>query len=508
MANGFFQSNQALLDRGPRPGQEGSLVLTLSDDRLGDLGRIGYADRDVAVAEANRLATDLRNAVGNGRLSADDMTALADRAARGQYDPAFAVTLAEGLGVDGMVRIPALIEAAWPGGRHGDNPGWGQVRLAPFATLLGTAMDTRAATRDLDRHDPDNQHLAADDRLSESWVDDFTSFWQPDQFDQPNNFHHSLLVRHADLPTDVLVDVADRQLDYLLAHDARPTAYMNGVPWGYRDSTTEINILGALGANDDASLQWLDQKSPGDGTLGYPGRTATNLEMLLRYDPNTEDPVLGDALATVVDNGLQHWDDRSDALFEVAVDTVGDQDAVHFDALLPVLGEGARTHIDQLAARTHEVLPGAAGQNDQNALQPLYDAHDFLEVLMVDDTAANSVYKGGVEYLQRRVLGDTGDGFGGEARDIGSLMGLITEADENAAVEVTEQRLATRAELRQGHEPAEGRGGPHPGRAGGPGRSRGPLPPQQLRGTRRRRAGPRRGLRRHRERRAPASAPS
>ena len=32
--------------------------------------------------------------------------------------------------------IPALVEAAWPGGEYGDNPGWGQERLLPFATII------------------------------------------------------------------------------------------------------------------------------------------------------------------------------------------------------------------------------------------------------------------------------------------------------------------------------------------------------------------------------------
>ncbi len=444
VANAFFQANQHLMDHPLDADRTDTMVLSLDDGSLLQLGHVGYADRDIAIAEATRLATDLRTALDDREIAADELAAMSLRAARGQYDPAFAVTFLETMGVDGMARVPFLVEAAWPGGEHAENPGWGQQQLLPFATLLGTAMDTRAATRQIDRHDLDNENLADEDRLDEAWVDEFTSFWQPDEFDQPNNFHYSLLVKDANLPTDVLVRVADRQLDYLLAHDATPSAYMNGVPWGYEDSTAELNILGALGANDDASLHWLHQKSPGDDTFGYPGRTATNLEMLLRYDPRTTDPRLGGALGTVLDNGLQHWDDRSDRLFELAVDTVGDQDSVHVDALVPVLGEGARTHMDLLAARTYEVLPTTAGQDDGNALQPLYNAHDFLQALMEDDTAANSVYLGGLEYVYDRLAADTGDGFGGESRAIGGLMGLITEADENAAVEITEQRIASR----------------------------------------------------------------
>lgn len=450
VAHGFFEANQRLTDRPLGVDQRDTLVLTVDDTTLLAKGAVGYADRDVAVAEAGRLAADLKAAMDGRAPSAEQMAALSAQAARGQHDPAFSVTFLETMGVDRLARVPALIENAWPGGDRGQSPGWGQQQLLPFAAILTTAMGTRAATRDLDRHDPDNADLADADRLSEGWVDEFTSFWQPDDFRQPNNFHYSLLVKAAELPTDVMVEVADRQLDYLLAHDATPTPYRNGLPWGTRDSTAELNILGALGANKDASLQWLDMKSPGDGTLGYPGRTVTNLEMLLSYAPNTDDPVLGSGLATVLDNGLQHWDDRSDRLFDLTVDTIGRQDEVHFDGLLPVLGEGARTHMDQLAARTGEVLAVTPGGTNQDGLAPLHNAHDFLKVLMADDTAANSVYRGGLEYVQSRVSADTGDGFGGESRAIGGLMGLITEADENAAVAVTEQRIASRESFVKG----------------------------------------------------------
>jgi hypothetical protein len=450
VANAFFQANRNLGERPLSRQQLDALVLSMGDQSILRLGHVGYADRDAAIAAAAQLTQDIRAAMEDG-ISADELDGLANRATRGQFDPAFAVTFVEGMGVDGMVRIPALIEAAWPGGEHGDNQGWGQDRLLPFATILTTAMDTRAATPQIDRHDPDNQNLADGDRLGAEWVREFTDFWQPDDFDQPNNLHYSLLVKGAALPSDVLIGVANRQLDYLLAHDATPTSYMNGIPWGIEDSVAEINILDALGANRDASLDWLGMKNPGDGTIYYPGRTATNMEMLLRYRPNTIDPILGDALAAVVDNGLQHWDSaKSDALFEIVVDTVADRGGIHFDQLLPTLGEGARTHIDQLTERTHEVMPSSVGDVDQNAQQGLYDAHDFLEVLMADDDAANSVYRGSLEFVQAALDSDTGDGFGGESRQIGGLMGLVTEADENAQVDATEARIAARQSFLDG----------------------------------------------------------
>ena len=451
MANAFFQANHNLGERPLSQEQLDALVLSMGDESILRLGHVGYADRDAAIAAASQLTQDIRAAMEDG-ISADELDGLAARATRGQFDPAFAVTFVEGMGVDGMVRIPALIEAAWPGGEYGDNPGWGQDRLLPFATILTTAMDTRAATPQIDRHDPDNQNLADGDRLGEDWVREFTNFWQPDDFDQPNNLHYSLLVKSAALPSDVLVNVANRQLDYLLAHDATPTGYMNSIPWGIKDSMAEINILDALGANQDASLDWLGMKNPGDGTIYYPGRTATNMEMLLRYSPNTIDPILGDALATVVDNGLQHWDSaKSDALFEI-VDRHRRRPGHRSTSTSCCRLSGrarAPTSTSSPTAPTRSCPPPWA-TSTTNAQQGLYNAHDFLKVLMDDDDAANSVYRGSLEFVQDTLNSDTGDGFGGESRQIGGLMGLVTEADENARVEATEARIAARQSFLDG----------------------------------------------------------
>jgi hypothetical protein len=96
------------------------------------------------------------------------------------------------------------------------------------------------------------------------------------------------------------------------------------------------------------------------------------------------------------------------------------------------------------------VMPSTVGDVDQNAQQGLYNAHDFLKVLMADDDAANSVYRGGLEFVQAALSSDTGDGFGGESRQIGGLMGLVTEADENSQVEATEARIAARQSFLDG----------------------------------------------------------
>jgi hypothetical protein len=452
VANGFYMAMGAGDDMGRT---NFDMVVSFSDSTIMSNGHVGYADRDIAIREAEQLARDMERTMEDGQISQEEMEAFSVRAQRGMYDPAYSVSFAETMGADGMANIPVMIERAWPDGDRGQNQGWGQTQLLPFATVLTTAMDTRANTEDIDRHDPDNANLADDDRLSETWVNDFTDFWQPDEFDQPSNLHYSLMVKHADLPTDVLVDIGNRQLDYMLAHDATPTPYMNSMPWGIEDSTAEINILDAIGENQDASLEWLSSKNPGDGTMGYPGRTATNMELLLRYNPTvgyaTDNPMLSGALDTVLNNGLQHWDEsKSDPLFETVIDTVASEGEVHFDELVPTLGEGARTHIDQLALRTNDVPVGTQGEADTNALGPLHNAHDFLKVIMENDDAASSVYKGSLEFMRDELSGDTGDGLGGETRRIGGLMGLVTQADENAAVEATEQRIAARQSFLDG----------------------------------------------------------
>ena len=310
---------------------------------------------------------------------------------------------------------------------------------SPFVPYLGDAGSVQADLvgdwQHLDESAGDvaNGFFAANPELSEHGMRDGIVL-RPNV--EPSNNSFSLLVRFSALPADVLVDVANVQLDDMLRLNQTPwTQVTAGDPWGIGGSTTEVNVLTALCVNGDASLAWLGTE--------VPGRHGTNLERLLRYNPHTDDPALGGALAHVVDSGLQHPDfGRSDALFEIAVDTIGDQDMVNFgDQMLPVLGEGARTHMDQLAARTNEVMSGTPGRPDQDSARALYNVYYFLEEVMADDTAANSVYRGGWQYVQDVLGSDTGDGFGGESRRIGGLMGLITEADEN----VVHRRLPTPA---------------------------------------------------------------
>ncbi|HEY7072768.1 MAG TPA: hypothetical protein VH479_21750, partial [Acidimicrobiales bacterium] len=359
VAAAFFTANPELGGRRRRAGT----VLRMSDDAVLASGHVGYADRDGAVAAARRLAADVEAALDRGRAPAGDVRALAARAERGRSDPAFSVAFVTGLGVRRMVALPALIRTAGPTGAAGGGPGWARQLLAPFTAVLTTAMDTRAAR-------------AAGDRLSDAWVDELAAFQQDGPDGVPTDNDLSLLTRFSALPVDVLVEVAGVQLDDLLAFDEMPwSLHESGDPWGIGGSTTEVNILAALGADDDASLGWLTSDRPG---------AATNLERLLRYDPSTHDPTLGAALAQVVANGLQHLDrDRAGALFEIAVDTVGDQGTVHFgEQMLPVLAAGARTHRDRLAARADEVLTGTQGRPDRDLTRSVSEAHDFLRTVM------------------------------------------------------------------------------------------------------------------------------
>ena len=196
VANAFFAANPELGERG-RDG----IVLRMSDEGVLSSGHVGYADRDTAIAAAHQLAADVEAAMARGHVSAEDMRAFAARAARGQFDPAFSVAFVTDMGVDRMAALPALVGSAMG---DADGPGWAQRLLAPFAGVLTTAMDTRAANPASDLIDPDNRNLAAGDRLSEDWVDEFTVFREDGPFVVPSDNDFSLLVRFSQLPADVL----------------------------------------------------------------------------------------------------------------------------------------------------------------------------------------------------------------------------------------------------------------------------------------------------------------
>jgi hypothetical protein len=412
-------------------GDNNNSVLSFGDALLAQVAHVGYANREEAIQAAEDLAADMQAAIDNGDLTTGEMEALAERAARGQHDPAFAVTFANEMGVDGMVAIAGITGRPPPGegGRSGGVAyGWTPENLAIFGMLLTTAMDTRRDMRGSPRRDPDNENLPDDLRLDDEFVTELVAY----DGDEEELLHYSELVVSAELPADVLKRVGNHQLDDMLT----------GEPTTNQQLEAGTNILDAIGANEQASFDWLrsdDIAGDGSGT--------TNMQLLLEYRPEMEGfqrrwqppERLGDTIATVVDNGLQYPDERSAFLFETTVATVASEGEVHFDGLLPVLGEGSRTHIGLLAQAAHVEEPAEAG-----AVSTLDDAAAFLEIVMEDDDAARDVYLGTTEHVQGILVAPTGENFHTELQQVGGLVGLVTQADVNAAQAASDARIAAR----------------------------------------------------------------
>lgn len=427
-------------DGGAGAGVSGGGVLTVSDNRLARVGRIGFASRSEAVAAAQDLAADLQRAVEDGDTTTEEMERLIARAERGQHDAAFAVAFVREMGVDGLVTLPGLLEATQPvdivgrGGTRPSDPSWPTDNLAPFAMILNTAMDTRADMHGSPRRDPDNAHLSDEDRLGTGWVNDFVRF----DGEGEELLAYSEVVVAAALPADVLVRVGNNQLDGMLS----------GERTGHHELHAGTNILTAIGESSQASLDWLASER-----IAGRGSGTTNLQLLLEYEVRpaavgrgfVPPPGLGDALATVVDAGLQHpTREESDPLFRTAVETVAAEGEVHYDELKPVLGEAARTHIDQLANST------TAPEEEGGTWPGEDDSVAFLEAIMDNDEATEAVYKGATEFIAASVADSLATNGPLDAEGIGGVAGLVTVADANVAEAASADRMAARQQFVHG----------------------------------------------------------
>ena len=478
VANGFL----ATLEPGYRP--DGTpMVMTVDDRTLDDLGGIGFADRDEAVAAAEELATDFQivlDAVANGDplvwdpprsdgagMSLDEMERLAGLLEGYGDDPAFAVTFTEALGVNGIVGMREMYLTYAREARDVDRPRnhpwtedgiatWVDDQMVGTAVVLHTAMDTRRGT--VTRTDADNAGLADADRLDEGWVDRFESYDGDSQLD------YSLLVLDADLPADVLVAVGDNHLGDHFGHDDSGPGDDDSGLNSARPPTTEadLNIAAAIAANPDASLGWLT----GDGIA--PG--TDNVDLVLTT-PDI-DPDMYRGLADVVEVGLTHptADTGRGDLMEQTIRIVADdlagtdlydppsgtdpEDAENAaDAMRRAFGNGAATNMDVL----HSMITDDWGHAVSGELPPddALATHDFLRETMADEVAADSVAAGYVTYAVEQLGPDTlpepgVDSSPGDLLDdrrerlqqIGTLEGTIVRAENNALIGSVEERIA------------------------------------------------------------------
>lgn len=446
VAQGFFAANQTV---GPR-----SLVVTVDDGVLATLGEIGYADRDEAIDAANAMADELERLQAEG-ATAEEMDSFVEMATRGQYDPAFAVTFSERVGVDGYADATAMIRSAYLNDDRDLDDAIPQVGV--LGGLLTTALDTLPGIDDADRHDSSNADLPADQRLSAEFVHELTTGYQPEDNGGPgeNPWGYtgeddlSVLVSLTDPPTDVAIDIAENRMKPMIENGS-PSQYSL---WGdeYRDPV--VNYATMLGRNDDASAGWLS----GDG----------NIELVLeQYGVDMLDG--GEALAGVVEAGLTNPDMRMDIpgapsyaegglvreqLMNRAIEFIGSQDGA-FDIgnehLYDALASGVESNMNVVDGRINGGWSADAdGNYTYNGGDDLADTMYFLSDVMADEQAAGRIRTATLDYVRDDLSGLPVDEDGRMPRDQviepGRLLGTVLEADITAATEAfgDEQDLAT-----------------------------------------------------------------
>ena len=472
VAAGFVAARGAGAAPGTAP-----LVTTVADRTLAEAGRVGVADRDRAIARAERLAATYRRMLddlANGQPLVHDPPAaggrapaeverLAARAEALRHDPAFAVAFVEAMGVNGLVALRGLLrsyagEAREVGRPHGHDwsetgtAGWVEARMAGIAGVLTTAMDTRRATAG--RLDGGTAGLGPGARLSERWVTRFERYRGGAQHD------HSLLVLEADLPADVVVATGDASLGEHLGEPPDGRERRPGEGGGLASGAPAVtdadrNLAAAIAADPDASLGWLasDGIAPGTATV----------ELILTRRLPAE---LHGALVGVVESALTHPGDEAGRaeLMELAVRLVGEprgggvaapwgsggEPGGGAAAMRRALGRGAAANL----AVVDDLVTG--GWRDPHLGTPppgdAYVAHDFLREVMVDAQAADAVAGGYESYaldrlrhLPPRSPGDPDgrlDARDAALRRLGAIEGVVIRAESNAVLGSIEQRIA------------------------------------------------------------------
>lgn len=411
-------------------------VVTVDDGTLAALGEIGFADRDEAIAAANEMADELDRMQEEG-ATPEEIDAFIDMASRGQYDPAFAVTFSERVGVDGYADATAMIRAAYFGtGDEGNGP---IPNVQVLSTMLTTALDTLPGIDEADRHDPSNAALADEDRLGADFVHDLTTGYQPDgsggwwNGTGPDDL--SVVIGLSDPPTAVAVEIAENRMKPLLED---PGSLLNDASWwageGYGDPV--VNYASMLGRNDDASARWLGGED--------------NLELVLTH-PGDDRADGGAALARVVEAGLTNPDLRlpvpgapsyaegplaREALMDRAIDFIGGQDGaydVDNPYLFDALASGVESNMTLIDDRINDGW-SASGENYVYAGgDELPNTMYFLSDVMADDDAAERIRSATIDYVDGELAGLEVDEDGYRPRDdvheAGRMLGTVMEAE-------------------------------------------------------------------------------
>jgi hypothetical protein len=423
-------------------GCDGTASFTVTDADLARYTHVGYADRDTAIAEANRLADDLRALLRDGDVTAEDIDALRARTDRGRYDPSFAVTFSESIGVEGYVHLVGRI-------REATLPARGDDEALAAVAVLGTVLTTALATARPPGTPPRPRGLPDDAEIDAAFVHDLMSGYDTGRLQaDPEATDLSVLMSMTDPPTAIAVDIANARLSPVLyAATLVDTPLDSNDPAWLGHSGVVTNYATMLARNPDASAQWLAaQPRNVDG--------ATNLSLVLHQHAERylDD---GRAFARVVENAVTHEDitTRHDSL-DAAIAVLAGPDRVLDNPHMPdALAQGAAAdmaYLDRLTNLGWE-QPDLGHPPPASAFQ----LHDFMAEILTEESAAVRVYTALGSYTADQIAqapaagidwtpGDASDNRTDQLRGLGSLQGLIVTAEANGVQHAAEAELLRR----------------------------------------------------------------
>jgi hypothetical protein len=456
---------------GFREADSGSGVVTVSDVEIMREGRVGFADRDEAIeaaAEAERQLDALLRRNPHD-LSEADLQRVFALIERGQYDPAFAVRLSEGLGVEGYVDAMGVID------QHFSQTN-AQIPAAgiAMATVLGTTLNTALGTVYQDEEDYDDPalaDLAGEDRLDYGFIEDLATGFDPNEYpgdggpadpseiwvrdlstgaDAGRNL--SVLLSFTNPPDWVAVDIANGRLSpYMDQYGPDVPIDNRNYVWGDRGGVI-TNYATMLSRNSDASTMWLSQH--------VDGLEQSNLDLALERDGSSllDD---GQALAQIVENGLTNDNVHEsvpgapsyvegrpmrETLMDRAIDYIGEHNEINNSYLHDALASGVEQNMNVIDERINGNWDDGGGLDQDGMSDRVLNTHDFLREVMGDEDAMRRVATRLDTYIHDEMLNLSSDPAERQQalEENGRLLGVFTQAEANAILEAGEGEQAER----------------------------------------------------------------
>jgi hypothetical protein len=408
-------------------GCDGTALLSVTDADLARFTHAGYADRDTAVASARSVAADVRALLDDPDATAPDIDAVLVRTERGRYDPAFAVTFSERIGVEGYVGLVGRIrETTLPHG--GDDEALAAVGV--LGTILTTALATAAPPGS-----PPPLGVPRPRAIDAAFVHDLASGYDTGRLQtEPEATDLSVLLSMTDPPTAIAADIANARLSPILyVATLTDTPLDSNEPAWLGHSGVVTNYATMLARNPDASAQWL-VAHPDD----VDGATNTSLVLHQHAERYLDD---GRAFAVIVENAVAHPDVnfRHDSL-DAAIEVLAGPERILDNPYMPdALAKGAASDMAYLERLTYR------GWQDPVLGSPPASAwavHGFLTDILPDESAAGTVYGAlerhtmsqiahapprGVDLVRNDVIDNRTE----ELHRIGALQGLVIAAEGN-----------------------------------------------------------------------------